>query len=265
MRVVTVTEALALEIGEKIPSIKARVEKVYDQTTGENTHGPWSIQNINVVDPANPKSKTKLKVFNQEALPKNIEGKVIYIESQQGDKGLLGIEVAKDTYKWKDGDPIKKLIEVRKQATITVGEPQAQGQQAAPQNPAPANTPAPAQNAPANQQASAPANTPAPQKPAKTAADVAAERFTESKKHVGDFRRQLGRHINALRMIRKAVFHLDETEKKEGRALTPEQIQGLTTTLYIQLQRSGLPDCLPYDDLEQYLPEKKSSTDAPQS
>src|SRR5437588_6838250 len=125
MRVVPMTEVLKMDFGEKVPSVKGKISNIYDQTTGQNNYGDWAIQNIEICDPADPKAKIKVKLFDQQEVPKAWRNKLIYLECVEGDKGMKGIEIAKDTYKLKEGAPPRKMLEVRRDAQISLAEAEA--------------------------------------------------------------------------------------------------------------------------------------------
>src|SRR5437773_8755097 len=141
MRVLTLSEIMALEFGEIVPAFRAQIKQVYPQKSDTNEYGPWSIQRVLLMDGA---ALMTAKLFNIPEYTSQWQGVWIYVESGQNDKGkLTGIEVVKDEYRGK----VSKQIKISERATIT---------QAQPDTAAPA-TPEPTRQAPAPQQVPPPA------------------------------------------------------------------------------------------------------------
>jgi hypothetical protein len=258
MRLVTIAEANAMDIGEKVPCIKGKILKVYDQTTGTNEHGAWSIQNVELVDPNDVKIKLRVKLFNQKPVEKSWQGRILYIESAQGEKGVKHVTMVEDTYKKKEGQPIKKQLEVKEEAVVGLSDGTT-----APQQPTQPTQPAPQQTAAPQQQT--PAQSPAPtttttqgQRPAgtKTAQELAEEHFTRDKKAVSDFRVDMFRAVNAFELIMDGVDYLAKRRAEKGKAMTPEQHQGCTTSIFIKMDRAGMVGSLPSGKIDKYLPPK---------
>lgn len=264
MRLVTMAEAVAFDIGEKVPCIKGKILKVYDQTTGTNEHGAWSIQNVELVDPNDVKIKLRVKLFNQKPIEKSWSGRILYIESATGEKGIKHVTIVEDTYKKKEGAPIKKQLEVKDEAVVGLAD--GMGSAPAPQTPAPAQ-----------QQQAPPANTPAPQSQAptptpqttttqgrpagtKSAQELAEEHFAKDKKNVQDFRVETARAINAFFLIMDGVDHLAKLRTEKGKSMTPEQFHGTTTSIFIKMDRAGMVGSLPSGKIEKYLPPKPDDT-----
>ena len=156
----------------------------------------------------------------------------------------------------------KILIEARdsrEQASIhLMGPPKGQTQQSAPQQPTnvrPQNAPTTNQPPADTRQASAPTSAPAP---TKTAEQIAAEALAVKKDAVLAAMKFANKKSNAFEIAMKAVDHLAERRAKAGRAITPEQFQGIVTSIFIAMDRAGQTDTLPTGDLDKYLPEPKS-------
>ena len=52
MRVLTLSEIMALEFGEIVPAFRAQIKQVYPQKSDTNEYGPWSIQRVLLMDGA---------------------------------------------------------------------------------------------------------------------------------------------------------------------------------------------------------------------
>jgi len=240
------SEVLKMDFGEKVPSVKGKISNIYDQTTGQNNYGDWAIQNIEICDPADPKSKIKVKLFDQQEVPKAWRNKLIYLECVEGDKGMKGIEIAKDTYKLKEGAPPRKMLEVRRDAQISLAEAEA------PQ-PSPAAAPTqPAKASTAANQGEQPAGA-AQAQPARPAGKTQEQAFAEGQRHVADAMKFLNRRANAYELVMRAVDYLARRRSDQGRAITPDHFQAICASLYISLDRAGMVDPIPTGVLDKFF------------
>jgi hypothetical protein len=161
----------------------------------------------------------------------------------------------------------KILIEAhesREAATINlIGPPKGQTQQRTdvPPRSAPTTNQPPASTrqaaAPTNQpnNPAPPASAPAPKK---TREELEAEHLAKNQDAVNTARKFANKKVNAFEIAFLAVDHLAERRAKSGRAITPEQFQGIVTSIFISMDRAGLSDTLPTGDLDKYLPEPKA-------
>jgi len=232
------SEVLKMDFGEKVPSVKGKISNIYDQTTGQNNYGDWAIQNIEICDPADPKAKIKVKLFDQQEVPKVWRNKLIYLECVEGDKGIKGIEIAKDTYKLKEGAPPRKMLEVRRDAQISLAEAE----------PPPASQAA----APAASQGEQPAGA-AQAQPARPAGKTPDQAFAESQRHVADAMKFLNRRANSYELVMRAVDYLARRRSDQGKAITPDHYQAICASLYISLDRAGMVDPIPTGVLDKFL------------
>lgn len=122
----------------------------------------------------------------------------------------------------------------------------------------PQNSPTTTQPPADTRQASAPAaDTRRPESapaPKKTAEEVAAEHLAKNQESVNMARKFANKKVNAFEIAFRAVDHLAKRRADAGRAITPEQFQGIVTSVFISMDRAGLSDTLPTGDLDKYLP-----------
>lgn len=273
MRIITFPELLALDVGEKVPSLRAKIIKVFGQNEGDNEFGHWSIQNLELCSVADPKLKMKVKLFNhsEEILPIK-QGKTIVITSNQGEKGIEGISVIQDTYKWKEGQPVKKMIEMRWKDgvgpeidfTAKASDGEQEAEKAAVTKPAPGKAaPAVTQEKAATPGAASATSdsgtaTTAPAA-AKSSFDAAKDEAT--RKEVLEVRRFVGKRLSAYRIVLRAVDKLAEDRLKDGHPLTPDHYQAIAASLFIAGDRANIYESLPHSDLEKFLPKPAAAND----
>lgn len=288
MRVVSFADVLQHEIKEKIPCFRGRLSKVYDYKSDTNDRGPWSIQNVEIVAPEGGGQRLRVKVWNREPVPKQWVGKVVELQAVEGEKGIKGLTVEQDTYKWQDGQPIKKQIEIQcgdgagfylltegqqtghepqnqpppaRQQAATAPQGQSRGQGAAQQPGASQRQPAapPAENS--QQQEQPPARQP------KTPEERRAEKESGYRKSISDAAKFAARKVSGFRIVLKAMDELQKERQAIQRPLTADQFQGMCTSIFIAGDRSfqweGLP--MTSDDLEKFWPQPAQPANPPQS
>jgi len=242
MRLIPIAEILKMDIGEKIPSLKGKIKSIYDQTSGEKNGKPWSIQTVILTDPSNPKIEVRVKIWNHDAIPTGWKGKTLYIESAQGQKGLKHVDLTQDVYKWKEGQPIKKQIEIQDEAVVGLDDGAARGEEAPPQERAPAEeTP---QRGTQRQQQAAP--------PAKPNGPVPGS-FDDQVNCVIKAKFALGKAINGLELCVDAALHLNEravAKHKDFPGFRPEDIRAIAIHLSIDLGKGDLRDGLPHGSMD---------------
>jgi hypothetical protein len=263
MRVVTITEAIGLDFGEKIPSFKAKVKSVVAQSKGENEHGEWTIQNIVAHDVADQRAEIKLKLLDQPEVPQSWKGKTIYVVSGEDAKkgGICDVTLMQDTYKWKEGTPVKKLIEIRKRAEVSLDQGStAKEEPPARQTQRPNNQPTasePASTKGANAGSTRVVDQPAPKK---TVEEIRAEDQKRKREAIFNAAKFTARMVNGFRIVFKALDKLVDERSSQNRPLTESQIQGLLAQIFIGGDRKFIWDNLPTtkEELEELWPQKKS-------
>lgn len=293
-RVVSVTEASQYDIKEKIPAMRGRITRV----NKVNAVGQGTCQNLELSDEQNPNVKLKLKLWDGQEVPKSWVNSVVYLESGQDKRsgGPRGLEIAQDTYEWSQGDPAKKLIELREGAGATmtlspyVAPPQEQapnqqntgnsqrgGPSQRPESPGPSQgsgqRPGPSERQPAQ-------NNPPPreerdnpdqnrQEPPprsesrapKTPDEIKAEEHERQRKAVVEAKRWLQRRVNGLRMIFRAVDKFADERRELGKPMSPEAMQALCSSAMIDAHKVSLFQQFPVsrEEFEKIFPPEESS------
>lgn len=280
MRLITVAEAVQYDLKEKVPALRGKVTRVNDRRSGTTNGRNWSFQNCELADLQNGAVRLRVKVWNREDIPKTWTNKIVLIQSVEGEKGFKGCVIEQDTYNWKEGQPIKKQLEVQCEdgcgfdlADDRQEQPPPARQQSAqpPQDNGRRQT---AQSAPArptgNQRAEGPPPDQGQQQesppPAKTTADKATEREEEYRKGIIDAGKFIGRKVNGFACVLKAMDKLQEQRQAMGKPLTSDQFQGMCTSIFIAGDRSFQWDKLPTTlaDLEKFWPERKQPANTQQ-
>jgi hypothetical protein len=137
MQIFSIAEVLQMPDGQLLEGVKGIVIGIYDQKTGENGYGPWSIQNVTLGD---GKDKIKLKLSNRDSLDGKFKGQHIHLIAHQCQKGVTGLKIELDTYKGETS----KIIKVTESAEIVQTEQSGSGAQSETRSPAQA-APAPAE------------------------------------------------------------------------------------------------------------------------
>lgn len=267
MQVSKISELLVMQHDMPVMAVSGVVDSVFERNTGTNAHGDWAIQNIVIKD---GKDKIKVKVTDREALPMTIRGLKIYLCCTNTNSGWQGLKVKEDTYKGKTN----KILSCTSAAEISYPD----GVVSSPAQQQPAQTqPAPQQQPPATTQQKQ--TTAAPQtktadsappatqtivdapKP-KTAEELAADHFAKEQKNVAAFRGEVGRVVNAFKLIIPGIEHLAKARADAGKALSPEQQSGMVMSAFIKLDRAGMVSSLPTGDIDKYLPKKEDPKSA---
>lgn len=249
MRLVPLSEVINLDIGEKVPSTKGKLKSVFDIKTGENDNGTWSLQSIVLTDGP---VEMRVKIWGHDVIPKSWRGKTVYISSKQGEKGLTGVSVIQDTYKWTQGQPIKKNLEVKEGAEVSLTEADAGASD---------STPATKPQAAAS--STPPSHAPTPSAPATAAkAPVPVDPISAGRDQIIRAKRFIAREMNGYELVVRAVRHLGKKLHDEGTPLTEEHLEKICASLFITATRDGCFNELPYDDLAKYDAKKQ---DAPKA
>lgn len=248
MRIIPLADALKMEDGEKVTAVCVKVDAIWDRKTGTNANGEWSLQNVTVQDPKNPKITMKVKFGNVDPIPKVWKGKQIMIACTKSDKhGLVGVVVKDDSYTDKSGNEVnQKILSVTKAAEYGPAEQLGTG---------------------GGSQASEPENGGGDDQPAGDGDDTPPP--APAKKDPPP--NQAGRGFPAIKALAKekanlylialeAVGYVSECNKiKTGKELTLEQQQTATASIYISLERSGGADVVPTTDFREVFTKAKQA------
>jgi hypothetical protein len=246
MRVIHLSEVLQMEPGETVTATKGKLKSVFERNTGTNEHGDWSIQNVILAD---GELEIKVKVCDREtAIPSAWKGKLIYLTSVNGDKGITGLKVKEDTYKGKTS----KILSATKTAEIGLQD----GSEAPAPAPAPARQPDP--------EPEPRASTPAPAQPPARPAAPAPGSEAAIRAEILKTRAFLGQAINRFGFCVDAAFViLTKKNEQHGLSFDSDHIERVAVHLSIMCERANIGDGLPSGPLDKYLPPKPSPAPAP--
>lgn len=268
MNCISVSEASKREIGEKIPALKGKITRINKY----NHVGKGTCQNLTIQD-LNTRTPMKLKIWDGQEVPASWANQVVYLISGEGKKGgLQGLEVAQDTYEWREGEPVKKLIEMREGSGATMeiakdGDGQempTQTEKAPPReeprrenppttehrqgsrepergNPGQQSRPDPSASEGQTDERPAPIQSRAP----KTPEEIKAEQAELTKRTVHEAARFIGRRLNGFRMIFRAVDVLRKERATMEQPLSEEHFKSLCATIYIDCNKKGCFDSFP--------------------
>lgn len=262
MRIITLAEAANYDLQEKIPAFRGKITKVFDRQAGTNDRGAWSFQSVVMSDLSDSRIMIRVKIWGREAVPRNWVGQTILVESAQGPKGIKGVTMTQDTYQWKEGQPIKKQIEIKCDDGCGFTIDQGQASDPAPQEPAPArHQPASAPTAPQGHQTPAPER----QQPAPPPAREPAQPKTKEDEQRAAVRECIffvARKVTAFRIILKGMDQLADERKALGKPLSVEQFQGMCTSIFIAGDRTFQWDKMPAsaEALENVWPQPKQQS-----
>lgn len=244
MRVIPLSEVLLMEPGEIVTATKGKLKSVFERNTGTNEHGDWSLQNLVITDGA---AEIKVKVGDRDAIPQAWKGKLIYLNSINGEKGITGLKIKSDTYK----GTTSKILSATPTAEIGLEDGSA----------APATPPAtPAAKAPAPPGSHPPASASAPQRPAAPAPGSDADYRAE----VIKTRAFLGKQINRLGMCVDAALVLaTRANEKHGLSFDSDHIEKFAVHLSIACERAGIGEGLPSGPMDKFLPPKPATQNTP--
>lgn len=261
MRLVSLSEASAYEIKEKIPAFRGKITRINDPNSGIRDGEPWSMQNLELCDQDQPTIRLRIKLWNGEEIPKTWLHKIVMIESVEGQKGLKGVTMEQDTYNWQEGQPIKKQVEVQcgNGALFYLADSRAVDQpqnQAAPARQQAPHRPQTAAQTPARPEPAQRETAPQQQAPAKTAAEIVAEREAGYRSAIIGAGKFVGRKVSGFAVVLAAMDKLQEERQRQGKPITADQFQGMCTSIFIAGDRSFQWDKLPttLEDLEKFWP-----------
>lgn len=265
---VPLSEAAGYDLKEKIPATRGKITRINDYVTGNTNGNAWAFQTFELCDIKDPKIRVRAKAWNGQEIPKTWINQIVHLECVEGERGPKGVTMEQDTYRWKEGQPIKKQIEIQcgDGAVFALA-----GNTVAPQE---SNQ---GQNQPAQSRQRA-ANAPQGTAPAQTTPPAAAPQgggqtapATQTRKHTGeppigeDEKRELvakaakfvGRRIGGFRIIMRAMDKFADERQKLGRPLTPEHYQAMCSSIFIDGNKVYMWENLPMTEelLEKYWPQ----------
>jgi hypothetical protein len=245
MRLLSVADALNLEVGEQLPGLKGKLVQLYDRHTGESDYGPWSLQNLTLADTAVPAKKIKVCVSGHDPITAR-PGDVIYFISGKTGKGALkGLKREEEEYE----GAVRPLVRAAKDAEITLQPPpvDAAAASAAPPSPSPSPSPPPPPSAePAKPgrlpACSAQASEPKPKPPPPAIPAESEEAALRAARVL------LARHAALMaQCVSAAANVLAEYERVRGSRVLPDSLlQTIIGCLYIEMARAVDVRSLPY-------------------
>jgi hypothetical protein len=222
---------------QNLACIAGTLTAIYKPKSGENSTGPWSIQNavLKGIDG----TEVTIWVKDREEIPQNAKGRFIVLTARQGEKGLSGLYIMDDDYNGK----ITRKIKVTPTAELSYQEGGAT--QAAPQQSAPAQTTQASarqqavedswadneRQAVASQQptqASAPAKKPAP------------DSMIEAERTILQI---VNLHLTCSRAVVK--YEAPTFKKMTGQDMTESQVQGAIASVFIESCKNALHRHMP--------------------
>lgn len=245
MQIRALADVLRMQDGEPISAVQGTVKSIFKRNAGENSHGPWSMQNLVIHDGA---TEMKVVIKDRDALPTNLKGKQLRIESNLGDRGMTGMKANDNEYP-KGSNKFTREVYVTPSAHIYidnapyggaknyVAPPTTQSQQQ------PQQQPPQQQHQPPAQQQQQPANT--------------ASRGTNhagNEEAVNQFRTFLARRANGWALCRiVAVKKAQQVKEVTGSEVPEDAIQAATASLFISADRGGMLDNFPSSDLTEFF------------
>ena len=229
MRLLTLKEIQALEIGETIPSFKAQIKESKPYNKGVHAeYGPWTIQNLTVMDGS---GIVPVKIKNHPEFGKDWFQKWVLFECgiSKKDGSLAGIRWKEDTYKGNT----TRVIEVNALATV----------EAIRVNP---STPEPEPE----QEPEIPFDQLSDQKP-----EPKQSALPDTKEAIQNARERLGKAANGLILCYDAAVYvaLEVMKKHPDMVFRPEELEKIAVHLSISLEKSGAVHGLPAGPLDQWL------------
>jgi hypothetical protein len=94
--------------GSVISQITGQVKNVWDPKTGTSSKGPWSFQDIVLIDSNGEEMKVSVQHPNMPPVPKSLIGKTVEITAKQGERGYTGVYV-EDNENKKTGEVIRRI------------------------------------------------------------------------------------------------------------------------------------------------------------
>jgi hypothetical protein len=244
MRIIKLSEAVAMEKGELVPAVRGAFTKVGKYTSGKNEHGQWSFQNCQFADQT---GTIKLKLKNRQELTSAWENVPVVLESGVDGKGKMsGLTRDVDDYKGAS----TPMIVMDARAAILEGESASDAStpasEPAPEPSRPAAAPSKPAAAPSKPTAAARPSGEAPSEPnQKAAAPSNGDAIKRTRMELGR------RAVGMILAFDAAVFVAKEVEKRHAIQLTTSEIERIAVSFKIDLDRigatSGLPVRMPDD------------------
>jgi hypothetical protein len=234
-RVTPIAEIFDLNADEPVMIVRGTLTKVYQNRTGTNAHGEWSIQGAMLKD-----STGEIKIMfkdRQHVIPDTWRGREIVLESTNGSHGWKGLTAFDDVYNGKT----TRVLKVTGTASVGLADESGQDDTPPPQQQrkqAPAPAPAPArrqQDAPPQQQQQRQEPPPQRQQQQPPNAEDAAAKAAHDLKEV---KRRIVQDANLYAQCFGAVVSIIAPQMSaHGLDIDPIGAQKITTVLFIQAQR----------------------------
>lgn len=215
MRIVNISDVLQYTAGETVPSVRGLVAGIFARTTGQNSNGDWSFQNLTLKDST---GEIKVKLKDCDELPLTLKGKQVILSCNEGQHGLTGVKAQDDEYRGK----VSRILWVTKSHHIEVVDGQQQ------QAPATRQSEPPPQSAPARQ----PAHDPVPAPVNGNGHDQKAVKLALNKYA------NLYLHCLEAGLYVRSTF--DAAHHQEQTVMTDDQFQACVSAIFIQATRDFL-------------------------
>lgn len=227
-------------------AFEGTVTKAFNRSSGDNQHGPWSLESFIVKDTTGDDIKLMVKDCDPLGWP---IGHRFRLEAYSGDKGFSGLYAFDDEYK---GEP-RRVLKATSTVQFVGGKPKQQAPAAQQPHQQQAAEPwseeesqqqqqAKQQQAPAQQQASAPTTTTAKTKGMTPEAMVA---LREAK---GTVMQIVNLHVLCSRAV--VGCEVPAVKAQTGHGMSESQIQGAIASVFIESCKNGLVRQMPNRPLE---------------
>lgn len=224
---------------QNLACIAGTITSVYKSKNGENSNGPWSIQNI--VLKGTDGTEITLWIKDREEIPNTVKGRFIILQAKQGEKGLSGLYVMDDDYNGK----ITRKIKVTPTCELSYqgGEPEQShhgGKTQQAQQPNQVSQAAEEWKQVESQIDHSGHHEPTGEPPAKSKKQPAADSIHEAKKSILQI-------ANLHMLCARAVvdYEAPAFKKATGQEMTESMQQGATASIFIESCRNGLHRNMP--------------------
>ena len=230
---------------QTLACIAGTVTNVYKPKSGENSNGPWSIQNA--VIKGSDGTEVTLWIKDREEIPSSAKGRFLILTAKQGEKGLSGLYVMDDEYNGKTTRKIKvthtaELAYQQDGHATTEAPPAQQHQETTVHQTARQRAEeewGPEPTGPAPQQSEY-------QEPVRKAQPKAApDSIHEAKKTILQI---TNLHLLCARAV--VDYEAPQFKKATGQNMTESMQQGATASIFIESCRNGLHRNMPATALE---------------
>jgi hypothetical protein len=231
---------------QNLACIAGTLLQIYKPKTGENSNGPWSIQNVNIK--GTDGTEVTLWMKDRPEIPSNQKGRFIILTAKQGEKGLSGLYVMDDEYNGKTTRKIK--VTPTAELAYQDGQPQQAPPQQQQQRP-------PSQGMQNAQQAAAESWGPEPDRPPQQQQSAPAQSGSHQRTQgqedlLKESKRTIIQITNLHLLVAKAVDAVEAPRYKEatGMDMTEGQRQAAIASVFIESTKQGLVRNMPCRPLE---------------